>query len=42
MDTTSGSLLERLKQPAAQEAWDRFVNLYTPLLFYWARHLGLQ
>jgi RNA polymerase sigma-70 factor (ECF subfamily) len=40
--TTSISLLERLKQPAAQESWTRFVNLYTPLLFYWARRLGLQ
>jgi RNA polymerase sigma-70 factor, ECF subfamily len=42
MHTTSVSLLERLKQPAAQESWARFVNLYTPLLFYWARRLGLQ
>ena len=42
MHTTSISLLERLKQPAASESWDRFVNLYTPLLFYWARRLGLQ
>ena len=40
--TTSASLLERLKQPAAQESWARFVNLYTPLLFYWGRRLGLQ
>src|SRR5262249_4546994 len=23
-------------------AWDRFVELYTPLLFHWARRLGLQ
>jgi RNA polymerase sigma-70 factor (ECF subfamily) len=42
MHTTSISLLERLKQPPAQEPWARFVNLYTPLLFYWARRLGLQ
>jgi RNA polymerase sigma-70 factor (ECF subfamily) len=42
MNTTSMSLLDRLKQPAAQESWARFVNLYTPLLFYWARRLGLQ
>src|SRR6516162_6743818 len=40
--TTSASLLERLKQPAAQESWTRFVDLYTPLLFYWGRRLGLQ
>ncbi len=42
MYTTSVSLLERLKQPEAHKAWARFVNLYTPLLFYWARRLGLQ
>jgi RNA polymerase sigma-70 factor, ECF subfamily len=43
MNTTSSSLLERLRQPDAQEAWTRFVRLYTPLLFYWARHtLHLQ
>jgi RNA polymerase sigma-70 factor (ECF subfamily) len=42
MPTTSVSLLERLRQPSEQEAWDRFVELYTPLLFFWARHLGLQ
>jgi RNA polymerase sigma-70 factor (ECF subfamily) len=42
MNTTSSSLLERLKQPLAEDAWRRFVNLYTPLLFFWARRLGLQ
>jgi RNA polymerase sigma-70 factor (ECF subfamily) len=42
MHTTSTSLLKRLKQPGAHESWARFVNLYTPLLFYWARRLGLQ
>lgn len=42
MNTTSVSLLERLRQPVdADEAWNRFVQLYTPLLFHWARHLGL-
>jgi RNA polymerase sigma-70 factor (ECF subfamily) len=41
MHTTSVSLLERLHRPDP-EAWDRFVNLYTPLLYYWARRLGLQ
>jgi len=39
MNTTSVSLLERLRQPTAQQAWQRFVDLYTPLLYYWAcRH----
>ena len=42
MYSTSVSLLERLRQPAQPEAWGRFVELYTPLLYYWARRLGLQ
>jgi RNA polymerase sigma-70 factor (ECF subfamily) len=41
-DSTSISLLERLRQPHQPEAWSRFVDLYTPLLFFWARRLGLQ
>jgi RNA polymerase sigma-70 factor (ECF subfamily) len=42
MHTTSVSLLERVRQQADKEAWERFVRLYTPLLLYWARRLGLQ
>ena len=42
MNTTSISLLERVRQPAAREAWAQFVALYTPLLFYWACRLGLR
>jgi RNA polymerase sigma-70 factor (ECF subfamily) len=42
MHTTSVSLLERLRQPGSAEAWGRFVDLYTPLLYYWACRLGLQ
>lgn len=43
MNTTPVSLLERLRQPAADEgAWERLVELYTPLLYYWARRMGLQ
>ena len=34
---TSVSLLERLRQPGQELAWARFVELYTPLLYYWAR-----
>jgi RNA polymerase sigma-70 factor, ECF subfamily len=41
MDSTSASLLQRLRQSAAADAWVRFVKLYTPLLFFWARRLGL-
>src|SRR5947207_2631999 len=43
MHTTSLSLLERLRWPEEQETnWRRFVQLYTPLLFHWARKLGLS
>jgi RNA polymerase sigma-70 factor, ECF subfamily len=42
MHTTSVSLLHRLRQPAESEAWRRFVQLYTPLLFTWVRRLGLN
>lgn len=41
-DSTSVSLLKRLGQPENQRAWDRFVQLYTPLLFYWAHKAGLD
>lgn len=36
------SLLDRLRTPNQATAWDRFVELYTPLLFHWARQLGQQ
>src|SRR5881397_142301 len=42
MNTTIPSLLERVRRPADEDAWGRFVQLYTPLLFFWARRLGLQ
>jgi RNA polymerase sigma-70 factor (ECF subfamily) len=42
MHTTPVSLLERLRRPDAEPAWQRFTELYTPLLYYWTRHLGLQ
>jgi RNA polymerase sigma-70 factor (ECF subfamily) len=46
MHTTPASLLEQLRQSTGQDgtssAWSRFVQLYTPLLYYWARRLGLQ
>jgi RNA polymerase sigma-70 factor (ECF subfamily) len=41
MDTPA-SLLERLRLPSEQSAWDRFVRLYTPLIYSWARRVGLQ
>ena len=42
MHTTHVSLLQRLGLPGEQQAWDRFVELYTPLIYYWACHVGLQ
>lgn len=41
MHTTPPSLLEQLRQPDRHEAWVRFVELYTPLLYYWGRSQGL-
>jgi RNA polymerase sigma-70 factor (ECF subfamily) len=42
IDPTPVSLLQRLRQPAPVQAWGRFVDLYTPLLYDWACRLGLQ
>ena len=46
MTTTSESLLVRLKHPAGEgnddSAWKQFVQIYTPLIFYWARKTGLH
>jgi RNA polymerase sigma-70 factor, ECF subfamily len=42
VDTTSLTLLQALRQPGDGAAWDRFVRLYTPLLYHWARRLGPQ
>lgn len=42
MNTTSLTLLERLTRGSNQEAWGRFVELYTPLLLAWCRRQGLS
>ena len=43
MDTTSASLLIRLQSAHSDTvAWNRFVDLYTPLIYFWARKMGLQ
>jgi RNA polymerase sigma-70 factor (ECF subfamily) len=42
MFSTPASLLDRLRKPEETTAWDRFVELYTPLLFCWAQRLGQQ
>jgi RNA polymerase sigma-70 factor (ECF subfamily) len=41
MHTTHASLLERLRRPDQPDAWNHFVSLYTPLLYRWARRVGL-
>src|SRR5262245_47431159 len=38
--TTPPTLLERLREPGDEAAWARLVDLYTPLLFHWARRWG--
>src|SRR2546430_1018982 len=42
MLSTPASLLDRLRRPNETTAWDRFVELYSPLLFHWAKRLGQQ
>lgn len=42
MLATPASLLLRLKRSEESASWDRFVELYTPLLFHWARQLSQQ
>ncbi len=39
--TTSTDLLHDLKASTA-EGWERFVHLYTPLIYSWCRKAGLQ
>jgi RNA polymerase sigma-70 factor (ECF subfamily) len=42
MTSTPVSLLDRLRSPTDQAAWSRFVDLYSPLVFAWAKQAGLQ
>lgn len=42
MDSTSVSLLRRLQDPEQESAWQRFVDLYAPLIFYWGKGQGLS
>lgn len=42
MNTTSLTLLERLREPLNDAAWNRFVSLYSPLLFAFARRAGMN
>jgi RNA polymerase sigma-70 factor (ECF subfamily) len=40
--STSSSLLNRVRQPEDRQAWDRFVALYTPLLYSWTFRVWLS
>lgn len=42
MTKTPTSLLARLREPFEDEAWGRFVSLFTPLIYAWARQAGLR
>lgn len=42
MDSTSTTLLDRLRGPDARAAWDRFARVYAPLLLAWAKAWGLH
>ncbi|HTU21062.1 MAG TPA: sigma-70 family RNA polymerase sigma factor [Gemmataceae bacterium] len=42
MHTTSATLLHKLRQEGDADAWMRFTRLYSPILYYWARKMGLQ
>lgn len=42
MPPTSATLLERLRDRADTEAWQRLVDLYSPLLSAWLRRHALQ
>jgi RNA polymerase sigma-70 factor, ECF subfamily len=40
-DTTSLTLLQRVRSSEDQLAWNRFVDLYSPFIFEWGRRAGL-
>lgn len=42
IDSTSASLLAKLKDPSDQVSWEQFVRIYTPLVRYWLRRVNLQ
>jgi hypothetical protein len=42
VDSTSISLLRRLRESDAELDWLRFSNLYAPLVFCWGRGQGLD
>ncbi|WP_020474428.1 RNA polymerase sigma factor [Zavarzinella formosa] len=42
MDTTSASLLARVRDLGDATAWSQFVRVYSPMLYGWVRQMGLQ
>jgi len=42
MESTPASLLERVRRRDDAKSWSRFVGLYTPVIYGWARRIGLQ
>jgi RNA polymerase sigma-70 factor (ECF subfamily) len=42
VQTTSVSLLQRLRHVGTDRDWRRLVDLYTPLLFHWVRQSGIR
>ena len=42
MNTTRASLLVRIKDPGASDAWAEFHDLYAPLIYAYARRRGLS
>lgn len=42
METTPITLLERIRKRDDSASWARFVDLYTPVIYGWARRIGLQ
>lgn len=41
-NNADGSTSEREISAKKEQAWETFVGLYTPLIFYWARKVGLD
>jgi len=41
MDSTSVSLLRRLHSGEKEIGWERFVDLYSPLIYHWTLRAGL-
>lgn len=41
MITTSQSLLERIRTGSETRSWNRFVRLYTPVIYRWVRGKGV-